>query len=136
MTDFYAIEDLANLDGPARFRRLAALGDEAAAHFRRVLPEAFVSFPCVLLLTHVPPFREACWHEGRISDDEFLPHFTCKAAGDALLEIMESHRDRDLTVLCGHTHGRGEVQILPNLKVVTGGARYGEPRLQRLVEIP
>jgi len=135
MTDFYAIEDLANLENPARFARLGALGDEAAAHFRRVLPQALETFPRVILLTHVPPFRETCWHEGRISSDDFLPHFTCKAVGDVLLEIMESRRDRELTVLCGHTHGRGEVEILPNLRVVTGGAEYGKPEIQSVIEV-
>jgi Icc-related predicted phosphoesterase len=100
-----------------------------------VLKPALEAFPRVILLTHVPPFRESCWHEGRISSDDFLPHFTCKAVGDVLLEIVESRRDRELTVLCGHTHGRGEVEILPNLRVVTGGAEYGKPELQRVIEV-
>ena len=39
-----------------------------------------------------------------------------------------------MTVLCGHTHGEGQAQILPNLKVLTGGAKYGEPRVQRVFE--
>ncbi len=37
--------------------------------------------------------------------------------------------------MCGHTHGEGEAQILPNLKVLTGGATYGEPTLQRVLEV-
>lgn len=40
---------------------------------------------------HVPPFREASWHQGRISDDDWLPHFTCKAVGDVLREAMVAH---------------------------------------------
>src|SRR5262245_20670356 len=58
--------------------RLKELGDEAARHFRSVLPDALARYCRVVVLTHVPPFREACWHEGRISDDNWLPHFTCK----------------------------------------------------------
>jgi len=135
MTDFLAIEDFVSLKTKALFARLGALGDEAAAHFRQVLPEALDHFPRVLLLTHVPPFREACWHEGRISDDDFLAHFTCKAVGDVLREAMEARPDRDLTVLCGHTHGQGYVEILPNLRVRTGGAVYGQPTLQPMVEL-
>ena len=89
-----------------------------------------------MVLTHVPPFREACWHEGRISDDNWLPHFTCKAVGDALLEAMAAAPDHRMTVLCGHTHGGGEAQVLPNLRVLTGDARYGQPVIQRILGIP
>jgi predicted phosphohydrolase len=117
-----------------RLALLNRLGDEAAAHFRRVLPEAVGSHPSVILLTHVPPFREAAWYEGKISNDDALPHFASRAAGEALRAVMEAHPDRELLVLCGHTHGAGEARILPNLRVVTGGARYGRPGLQDVLE--
>lgn len=87
---------------------------------RARLPQALSEFQHVIFATHVPPFREACWHRGKISDDDWLPHFTCKAVGDVLLEIMKENPDRKLIVLCGHTHGAGEAQQLPNLKVLTG----------------
>ncbi len=48
---------------------------------------------------------------------------------------MEAHPDREMTVLCGHTHGEGEAQILPNLKVLTGGAEYGKPKVQRVLAV-
>jgi Icc protein len=130
LNDFFHIEELTGLATDERFRRLAALGDEAAAHFRRVLPEAFERFREVLLLTHVPPFREACWHEGRVSDDDWLPLFASQAPGEALRDIMSARPDHTLGVFCGHTHGEGYVEILPNLKVWTGGAHYGRPELQ------
>ena len=114
---------------------MADLGDQAANHFRQLLPMACADYRKILLLTHVPPFREACWHEGGISDDEFLPHFTCKAVGDSLREIMLQNPHQNLTVLCGHTHGHGEVDILPNLHVKTGGAEYGQPEIQEMMII-
>ncbi|QEH36583.1 Calcineurin-like phosphoesterase superfamily domain protein [Aquisphaera giovannonii] len=122
-------------DPAQRLAKLHALGDEAAAHFRSVLPEALARFRHVVVLTHVPPFRDACWHEGKVSDDNWLPFFICKAAGDALLEAMAAAPDRQMTVLCGHTHGSGEAQILPNLRVLTGGAVYGKPCVQRVLEV-
>jgi len=135
LNDFVFIEELAWLDPPERFRRLAALGDEAAAHFREVLPGALERFPRVLALTHVPPFRESCRYEGRVSADDYLPHFACQAVGEALLEAMLARPDRDLTVLCGHTHSEGYVEVLPNLRVYTGAARYGQPALQPEVQV-
>ncbi len=135
LNDFVLIEELANLSHDKRLDVLQRLGDEAAAHVRRALSDALERYGHVVFLTHVPPFRAACWHEGQISADDWLPHFTCKATGDVLTDIMGRHPDKQLTVLCGHSHGRGTVQILPNLEVKTGGARYGAPQLQELVEL-
>jgi 3',5'-cyclic AMP phosphodiesterase CpdA len=135
MHDHKLIAELAAHDKQSRWEVLKALGDEAAAHFRRVLPLAFEKFRDVLLVTHLPPFREACWHEGRISDDQWAPHFTCQAAGQAILECAAAHPDKRLTVLCGHTHGQGETQPLANLQVITSGADYGHPTIARVLEI-
>src|SRR3954469_8544205 len=113
LNDFGLIGEFGGFDeDPAqRLTKLHALGDEAAAHFRAVLPDALKRFRHIVVLTHVPPFREACWHEGQVSDDNWLPHFTCKAVGDVLVEAMRAAPDREMTVLCGHTHGGGEAQI-------------------------
>ncbi len=132
--------DIQELQGPRMLPsellgKLNALGDEAAAHFQDVLPTAFEKAEHVFVLMHVPPFREACWHQGRISDDNWSPHFTCKAVGDVLLETMQERPDRRMTVLCGHTHGAGHAQILPNLEVITGPAEYGEPAVQRVFDV-
>jgi len=135
MHDHKLIAELTPHDKLSRWEVLKRLGDEAAAHFRRVLPRAFERFRDVLLLTHVPPFREACWHEGALSDDQWAPHFSCQAAGAALVEFMADHPDKRLTVLCGHTHGRGECQPLKNLQVFTGGADYGHPAIERVLEL-
>ncbi|WP_437759864.1 hypothetical protein [Sorangium sp. So ce1389] len=65
--------------------------------------------------------------------DDWLPHFTCKAAGKAIREAAEQHPERRIEVLCGHTHGAGVAEILPNLLVRTGGAEYGEPAVQCVI---
>jgi 3',5'-cyclic AMP phosphodiesterase CpdA len=130
LNDFIAIRDLMGLTDQQRFARLAALGDEAAHHLRATLPAALETHAHALVLTHVPPFTEACWHEGRTSGEDWLPFFTCKAVGDVLLEIAAARPDRRVTVLCGHTHGSGRARLLPNLEVLTGGAEYGAPALQ------
>ena len=51
-------------------------------------------------------------------------------------EAMAAAPDHQMTVLCGHTHGGGEAQVLPNLRVLTGDARYGQPVIQRVLEVP
>jgi Icc-related predicted phosphoesterase len=110
------------------------LADKAAEHLKINLSKALEISQTVILLTHVPPFREACWHEGKISGPDHLPHFACKVVGDAILDIMKEHLDKKLIVLCGHTHSSGEVKILDNLIVYTGGTAYGAPKVQRIFE--
>lgn len=134
LSDYALIEELAGHYALDRRPMLQRLADEAAAHVREVLPRALARYEHIILLTHVPPFREACWHEGHISDDNWLPHFACKAMGDAILEIMQKHPARKLTVLCGHTHGEGETRPLDNVEVFTGGAVYGAPAITRIFD--
>ena len=142
LNDFLLIDELREthhaaeaIVTPALIRKLRELGDEAAESLRQVLPAALATSEHVLVLTHVPPFREACWHEGRLSDDDWAPHFTCKAVGDVLVEFMRQQPDKRMTVYCGHTHGAGAAQILPNLAVFTGHAQYGRPELQQVLEV-
>ncbi|MBY0397283.1 MAG: metallophosphoesterase [Thermoleophilia bacterium] len=135
LNDYRLIDDLKDLDPTARRVRLETLGDEAAAHLRATLPAALERFERVLVLTHVPPFREACKHPGRFAWDDWLPHFTCKAMGDALVEAAEAFPDRALMVLCGHVHSSHDVTIRPNLRVLTGGAAYGKPGIEGVLTI-
>ncbi len=130
LNDYVMIRELAGLNKQERVEKLNALGDEAAVFFREQLSQALQNFQHIFILTHVPPYIEACWHEGHLSNNEFLPHFSCKATGDLFIEIMNEHPDKNMTILCGHTHSRGIAQILPNLVVRTGGAIYRQPEIQ------
>jgi predicted phosphohydrolase len=116
-------------------RALQALGDVEAARCDELLTAALASHAQVLVVTHVPPFAEACWHEGRLSDGNWLPYFSCAAVGEVLRAQALAHPECTLTVLCGHTHGAGEAQIEPNLRVLTGAAVYRRPQLQRVLEL-
>ncbi len=135
MNDYRLIEDFAGVGKQERWPILKAMGDTAAAAMRQSLPRALDHYARVLVLTHVPPLREACWYNGRISDDEWAPHFTCKAMGDALLEIARQYPDRELTVLCGHTHSPGVCYPLPHMQIITGGAEYGFPAINQVFRI-
>ena len=112
------------------------MGDESADDVARVLPEALARYRRVVLVTLVPPFREAAWHDGRSSDDDWLPYFSCRAVGDVLLDVMRRHPAGDLLVLCGHTHGSGKAQILDNLRARTGGAEDRRPRIHAMLQFP
>lgn len=134
LNDYLMIQELSGIGPITRLQRLVALGEEAATHLQDALPNALRQYDHVYVAMHVPPFQESVWHNDRTppNDDPHLPHFGCKAAGDALLEIAAAATDKQITVLCGHTHGSGEAQIRANLRVVTGGAEYGHPALQHI----
>lgn len=135
LNDYVLIRELAWLSQDDRLARIQALAEEAAGYLRATLAEALDRHPRVLVATHVPPFREACWHQGAISHDDWLPHFSSKASGEALKEVVEGRPDKQVLVLCGHTHGAGRTQPLPNLEVRTGGAEYGRPAIQEILLI-
>ena len=135
LNDYFLIDDLSGLGRSALRNKLQSLGDAAAASVQADLSQAIEIHRDVILLTHVPPFREACWYDGRISDDNYLPHFSCGAVGRALEDIMAARPNRHLTVLCGHTHGAGEAQIGGNMHVLTGEAKYGRPTIQQVLDV-
>jgi Icc-related predicted phosphoesterase len=135
LNDYLLISELSGQGKRERYAQLNALGDEAAEFLERRAREALAGRRNIIVLTHPPPFRESCWHEGRISDDDYLPHFACKAVGERLAAIMRDCPGKTMTVLCGHTHSSGFARILDNLVVYTGHALYGEPELQRVFEL-
>lgn len=124
--DFMRIEDLKDLRRAEYEGALNRLGAAAAGQIRQRLLEAVASYQQIYLVTHVPPFKEASLDRARrICDDEKLPFYSCKAVGDVLLEIMGDYPKCRLTLLCGHTHEKCEVDILPNLHVKVLDAGYG-----------
>lgn len=133
LNDYVLIRELAWLSLEDRLTRIQALAGEAAGYLGAALAEALDRHPRVLVATHVPPFREACWYQGQISNDDYLPHFSSKASGDALMEALEPRPEKEALVLCGHTHGAGWTQPLPNLQVRTGGAEYTRPAIQEIL---
>lgn len=135
LNDFYWIDELRLTNKTERIKAMKELADEAAEHFIKVLPRVLKNYQHVIVLTHVPPFKEACWHKGQTSGDDWLPFFSCKVVGDVLRDVMEQHPSCEMTVYCGHTHSSGRCQILPNLKVFTGEAEYGSPKIQSIIEV-
>jgi Icc-related predicted phosphoesterase len=135
LNDYVLIAELRSSDQQELYVKLNALGDEAAEFLDARILEAIPRSRHIIVLTHVPPFRESCWHEGQISNDDYLPHFACRAVGERLAAIMCRHPDRNMIVLCGHTHSPGVARVLDNLEVRTGDARYGEPKLQQVLDL-
>ena len=104
-----------------------------AQEAERNLLSACAGYEHIVFATHYPPFIQATWHNGRHSDEHWLPWFSCKAMGDTLLRVASNHLDKTFTVLCGHTHGEGRYRAAPNLDVYTAKAAYYVPSVYKIL---
>ncbi|MDX1946661.1 MAG: metallophosphoesterase [Pirellulaceae bacterium] len=136
LNDYLVIREFAGLTPELRKDRMRVFGDEAAQHIRKQLDDAMQRFDHVMLLTHVPPFRELCYHKGELLDDNWAPHFCCLGVGEAIVEVMRDYPKRRVTVLCGHLHSSSQHNPLPNVSVMIGGAEYGKPAIVRVFTLP
>jgi hypothetical protein len=134
LTDFVRIEELfaAQDDSHAALlRALRARADELAAELDAQLASVFSEREVTecIVVTHVPPFRQAALYEGVPANDDWAPFMSSRAIGDVLQRRAERHEATHFTVLCGHTHAKARFEARANLVVHVGGARYGEPKL-------
>lgn len=134
LNDFRYIQELAGLGKHDQLEQVRRLGSEAADYLAIQVGLAAQRFDKVVVLTHVPPFPEACLYMGKPSE-EGLPFFCCKAAGDALRKVAANNPETQFLVLSGHTHDAADVQIADNLRCVVAEAVYGRPDF-RILEVP
>lgn len=142
LSDWIRIEELkAAKSATERIEILQRLGGNEARALSRKLA-AVPPTPELLIMTHVPPFPEACVYDDGPSGPAWLPWFTCVSTGEVLLRYAAAHPDTTITVLCGHSHGIGSFRppAAPNLEVRTGGWHkgvddYGNPVVQATLEL-
>lgn len=134
LRDQYEIEDFQALSKAERYRLLVQLGKQAAEEVERKLREALKTFDQVILVTHVPPFNEGALYENLPANADYAPHFVCKQMGEKILQTMQSHPEKALLVLSGHSHHEADYAPLPNVRCLTGYADYGDPSLQPEVQ--
>lgn len=116
--------------------KIQQLADYDASQLQEQLIQAISRHPRrIIVLTHIPPFAEACLHEGKISNDDWLPYFSSKASGDVLMNICTAHPNIDFLAFCGHTHSKARYCSLPNLIVEAGHAEYHRPEIQKIISL-
>ncbi|MBA3660230.1 MAG: metallophosphoesterase [Gammaproteobacteria bacterium] len=116
------------------FEKMQQLADADAILLQNNLIQAISKNPKkIIVLTHVPPFKEACLHNKKISDDDWLPYFSSKVVGDVLMKVAEENPAIEFLVLCGHTHSEAQFQPISNLSVEVGEAEYAKPKIQKII---
>ena len=113
--------------------KMQQLADADAIKLQNDLEQAVSQSPKkIIVLTHVPPFKEACLHEGKISGDDWLPYFSSKVMGDILTTFSQQNPKIEFLVLCGHTHSAANI-FYGNLAIKVGKAEYCHPEIQKVI---
>ncbi|MEK6879056.1 MAG: metallophosphoesterase [Nanoarchaeota archaeon] len=130
MNDYYQIFEINRqwYDKGQIFEKINQLSMESAAHvFEQGTKLLSGSTKTLVIATHIPPYRENSVFMGNISDDNWLPHFSSKHMGDAITNLGKNFPEKDIVVLCGHSHGQAKHMPLPNIVSFTSEARYKHP---------
>ena len=138
LNDYVLIRELAQAHSQgqlALWQTLKTLADEAAQTLAQRLTQALERYALVFVTIHPPPFIENTLYNGQSSPANSLPHFSCKAVGDVLLTMADRYPKKRIIVLCGHTHAASDTNPRPNLQVISGGAEYRAPRVQRIFSV-
>ena len=135
LNDFALIKDFKDADPSEWKSLLQEQGKLSATRLREKLDAVPNSASHVFVATHVPPFRDSCWYMGKTTDDNWAPFFVCGQIGQALMDHSAKQPDRNVTVICGHTHHDGVAKMRENLVVHTGAADYGHPSIEATIEL-
>jgi len=135
MRDSDLIKDLLFLDTDELYEKLNTLGDASARSMAFTLSTALKMADHVYVATHVPPWEEACRHNGSPGTPEYLPHFVNVALGHAIMEIAKENPRKQITVLCGHTHDEYSYQAADDITVKVAGAIYGAPVIAGIFDL-
>jgi Icc protein len=136
MTDFQVIADLVSKSKAERLELFMTMADSASQTAQDLLEEAFERHSRVVFVTHFPPWPQACLYHGKVTSDLYLPFYCNSVLGGMLERAMRERPQRELLVLCGHTHGRARYNPLPNLECRVAAATYGSPTIfQPILEV-
>lgn len=137
INDSLYIHDLcqaAKLGDEALFARMGQLADQSKIALRQVLTLALEHYETVYVVTHVPPLEKACRYLGLPNPQNSLPFFCNPTMGKELKRLARLYPQRQIKVLCGHTHDRFYYQS-GNLEVWVAGATYRYPAAEKLFTI-
>jgi len=146
LNDFRLIEDL--LAGLSYRDLLIELVRKKAAKEAERLDALLFEEICnvdadtVLVATHISPYPGSCWHDGGLTDREWLPWFCSHVTGEVLDKYAENFPEKKFVVLVGHGHSPGIYRRYSNLIVYTGSsanrignAVYGNPDVAGKIDV-
>lgn len=135
MTDFQLIRELKNVPEFIASMKIRELAKKLSDDLEVTLRSACQHYKRVLVATHVPPFIEATFHEGEISNKDWLPWMCNVTLGDMLVQVAYEFPEVEIVTLCGHTHSPGTYSPVKNLRVFTGESTYWYPKVSGVIRL-
>ncbi len=139
MNDWWYIDDLRKAHGKGMDElkiKLQQLADKDARALKSKLKEALSWSPKkVIIVTHVPPFEEACMYAGRKSTPSGLPFFSSQILGSTILPIAKKNPGVDFLWLSGHTHSRAKYKPCNNMSVRVAKSEYFNPQVEAIIDV-
>ncbi len=112
------------------------LADAAEADLLPQVEAAARHHTTVLVATHVPPWPLPPGSRRHPDGEWIAPWYVAERLGQALERAAAAHPAVRFRVMAGHAHARREgMAIAPNLTCDVGGARYGSPGIERVLEL-
>lgn len=136
--DYKLIGDLVGKDDMELQGMLSKLGREEAEKLKDKINHPVIQSDetkNLLIVTHVPPFSEAYTYQGKKPQSMFPPHFVCVQTGEVLRKFAYEHPEKNIHVICGHTHDECNVSIASNLHIHVAHADYGKPSYTNLTQV-
>lgn len=135
LLDFKVIEELKNKTKEEIFSIINNFAKVGADHIRRELPELLKNNELVIFVTHVPPFKQLCKCMGvKTTSSVALPYFSSKIIGDTLVDVAKDYPNKEVLVLCGHTHEAAYYRY-NNVNCICGAAKYKFPNIFSTIDI-
>lgn len=117
-------------------KTLQSLADKDASLLKRRVNQAIKEGnKRIIIVTHVPPFADACLYAGKKSTPSGLPFFSSKILGEKIKPIAQRHPEVDFLWLCGHTHSRCTYNVGSNFKVKVAQAEYCCPQVEEVINV-
>jgi Icc-related predicted phosphoesterase len=134
LLDFSAIKDFSRFSRNELYYMFNRLADESALMIENSLEEGFKNYKHVILATHCPPIEELAKYKGNPTEEYALPFFCSKAIGDVIKKVAAKHLDKEITILCGHTHDAASHQE-KNISGYCAKAHYSYPEIYTIFTI-
>lgn len=132
--DWFMIDNFRKLiNMEARIDAWRKIADDSATQITSLLEEAIKKdYKSIYILTHVPCWREATRDVGTFMEKLWLPYNTNLSLGRAIEKVMEKHKKKNVTVICGHTHTPEFIRVSRNISCQVGAAKLGKINSQEI----
>ena len=135
MNDWKNIGDFNGLSNQGIVAKAQELSRMSALSVMNSIKAATRYYKNIIILTHVPPWKEISLDDDKFLQNEKIGSYTSKFMGDVISQAAKAFPNVTFTVLCGHSHFEATHQVSSNIIARCGKAKYGSPDVFGYIEI-